>query len=137
MHFKGRRTILYPPGSSSTPYSHLLNDLSQPAENLYHLYETDKVFYWYITTVSPAYQGFGLAKRLAQLCIELAVKNGAGAIKMNSMSEYTARIGEKMGYSTLRSIDYATFEFNGIFPYANNKKLLSEHSTARFMVRKL
>jgi len=111
--------------------------INQPADSLFSLYKITKVFPWYMMAVSPSYQHRGIATQLAQLCIELGIEPGAGAIKVEAVSECTARMARKLGFSILQSVDYATFEYKGVTPYANNQKLLSEHSCARLMARSL
>lgn len=72
-----------------------------------------------------------------ELSVQLAIQNGAGAIQVEAVSEYTARAASKLGFETLKSIDYATFEYDGIHPLAGKEKMLSEHPAARFMARPL
>ncbi len=136
MHQEGikRRDV---PAEGVPLVQELWSVINQPADSLFSLYKTTKVFHWYMMAVSPSYQRRGIATQLAQLCIELGIEAGAGAIKVEAVSEYTARMARKLGFSILQSVDYATFEYKGVIPYADNHKLLSEHSCARFMARSL
>jgi len=105
--------------------------------NLFTLYETDKVLDIIIVTVSSDFGRKGLATKLMELSIQLAIQSGAGAIQVEAVSEYTARAASKLGFEILKSIDYATFEYDGIKPLAGKEKMLSEHPAARLMARRL
>lgn len=105
--------------------------------DLFTLYETDKIMEIFMVVVAQPFTKRGLATKLMQCAIELAARSGAGAIQMEAVSDYSARAALKFGFTSLKSIDYATFEYNGIKPLAENRELLAEHPTAHFMVRRL
>lgn len=105
--------------------------------DLFTLYETDKVIEIFMVVVAQPFTKRGLATKLMQCAIELATHCGAGAMQMEAVSDYSARAALKFGFTSLKSIDYAAFEYNGIKPLADNKELLAEHPTAHFMVRRL
>lgn len=136
LHQEGVERRDFPPEETSI-FKDMWNVLNQPADGLFSLFGTTKVFHWYMMAVSPPYQRRGIATQLAQLCVQLGVEAGAGAIKVEAASEYTSRLAAKLGFSIFQSIDYATFEYKGTTPLAGNRDLLSEHSTARFMGRSL
>jgi len=136
VHYEGVKRRDFPPEDVSL-FKEMWSVLNEPADGLFSLYKTTKVFHWYMTAVSPPYQRRGIATKLAQLCIQLGVEAGAGAIKVEAESEYTSRLADKLGFSTLKSVDYATFQYKGTKPLADNRYLLSEHSIARLMARSL
>lgn len=114
----------------------ILNALTKD-HNLFTLFKTDKVFEIAIVAVSSDYGKKGLATTLMELSIQIAIQNGAGAAQVEALSEYTARAASKLGFTVLKSIDYATFEYEGVTPLAGNEEMLSEHPAARFMARRL
>lgn len=110
--------------------------LSDP-HDLFQLYKTDKVLDTRFVAVTPDFGRKGLATKLMELSIQLAIQKEAGAIQVEAVSEYIARAAAKLGYTTLTSVDYATFEYDGIKPLAGNVEMLADHPTARFMARRL
>lgn len=105
--------------------------------DLFALYGTDKVLHWYMVAVSAQYGRRGLATKLLELTEELAVRNGAGAVKALAISEYAARAAVKRGFTTLNSVAYATLEYKGTRPLADCQESLGDHTTARFMALRL
>ena len=105
--------------------------------DLFKLYGTDKVLHLFAVAVHPSQGQQGLASRLYNLSIELAVSAGAGAIAVEALSEYTIRATTKLGFQVHNVIDYASFEYHGKRPLADCTELLADHSEARFMSRKL
>ena len=114
----------------------LLQALSDP-NNLFHLYKTDKVLDTRFVAVLPDFGRKGLATKLMELSIQLAIQKETGAIQVEAVSEYIARAADKLGYTTLTSVDYASFEYDGIKPLAGNVEMLVDHPTARFMALRL
>ena len=100
-------------------------------------YNTDKVLSLGLVAVDQQYGRLGLASILIKITMELARMNGAGAIKATVVSEYAARAFTKLGFETLRTIEYVDFEYNGEKSLANKMNLLNEHTRARFMARHL
>lgn len=113
-----------------------LQDLTKD-HDLFTIYRTEKVLAIDIVAVSSDFCKKRLATKLMELSIQLAIQSGAGAAQMEAVSEYTARSATKLGFTTLKAIDFAKFEYNGLKPFAGNEKMLSEHPTARFMARRL
>jgi hypothetical protein len=110
----------------------LLHDLEHGID-LFTTYNTKKVFALGILSVDQKYGRLGLATKLVNLSLELAKANGAGAVKCSVVSQHAAKAAIKNGLETIRTIDYATYEFNGNKPLAKFTDLLAEHSLARFM----
>ncbi len=105
--------------------------------DLFTLYNTDKVFEIAVVAVSTDYGRKGLATKLMEFSIQIAIEIGAGVVKVEAVSEHSAQIASKLDFTVLKSIDYATFEYDGIKPLAGNDEMLSEHPTARLMARRL
>ena len=105
--------------------------------DLFTLYNTDKVFEIAVVAVSSDYGRKGLATKLMEFSIQIAIEIGAGVVKVEAISEHSAQIASKLDFTVLKSIDYATFEYDGIKPLAGNYEMLSEHPTARLMARRL
>lgn len=114
----------------------LLDALKKNAD-LHEKYETNRILHLCMIAVSEQHCGEGLATKLNELSMDLAIQGGAGAIKTEAVSEYAAKSVAKLGFTVISSIDYATFEFNGTKPFADNADLLAEHPTARLMARRL
>lgn len=87
--------------------------------------------------VDKSHCKLGLATTLVGLSLELGKANGAGAVKVCAMSQYAATVAAKHGLEKLRTIDYATYEFNGEKPLAHLADLLAEHPVASFLARRL
>ena len=83
--------------------------------------------------VDQSYGRLGLATTLV-LSFELAQSYGAGVVRVYAVNEYAAKLASKYGMETLKTIDYATFEFNGGQLLACHKNLLNKHPVARYMV---
>jgi hypothetical protein len=88
-------------------------------------------------SVDKTYGQLGLATALAGLSLDLAKANNAGAVKCLAVSQYSAKTAAKNGLETIRTIYYATYEFNGDKPLDNLTDLLDEHPVARFMARRI
>lgn len=114
----------------------ILHDLTKD-HDLFTIYRTEKVLEINIVAVSSDFGKKGLATKLIELSIQLAIQSGAGAVQMEAVSEYTARSATKLGFTTLKTIDYSTYEYEGVKPFEKNDKMLSEHGTARFMALRL
>lgn len=114
----------------------ILQELTKD-HDLFTIYRTKKVLEINIVAVSSDFCKKGLATKLMELSIQLAIERGAGAVQIEAVSEYTARLATKLGFTTLKATDFAKFEYNGLKPFAGNRKMLSEHPTARFMARRL
>lgn len=105
--------------------------------DIYSMNNVDRVLRFSITSVSKPYQRFGLATKLFELSIDLAKVHGAGAIKVEAMSEYATRALIKLGFTVVKSIDYATYEYNGTRPLLALADQLDGHCTARLMTLRL
>jgi len=105
--------------------------------DLWKLYETERIFHFCAVTVHENYGRRGLAMKLNELGVQLAVQSGAGAIASEAVNCNAARVLAKLGFSTVKTLDYANFEFRGVKPLADNEELLSQHPIASLMVRKL
>ena len=81
------------------------------------------------------HQGLGI--KVLELAIARARESGAGAIKVEGINHVVTRNFTKFGFNAHKTIDYATFEFRGGKPLADNGELLSQHPVARLMVLKL
>lgn len=122
------------PGGTPTRLLYAIMQALTEDHDLFSLYKTDKVFEIRIVAVSSDFGRKGLATKLMELSIQIAIQNGAGVVETEAVSEYTSRAATKLGFITLKSIDYATYEYDGIKPFAGNEDMLKEHPTARFMV---
>lgn len=105
--------------------------------NLFPLYQTDYVFHMCIVAVSEQYARRGLATKLNEVSVQLAIQSGAGVMKAEAISEYAIRGLAKFGFAPIKTIDYATYQYKGVKPLAGNQELLAEHPVARLMVRRL
>jgi hypothetical protein len=114
----------------------LLDDLERGID-LFATYNTKTIFELWILSVDKTYGQLGLATELTRLTLDLAKANNAGAVICLAVSQYSAKAAAKNGLETIRTIDYATYEFNGDKPLANLTDLLAEHPVARFMARRL
>jgi hypothetical protein len=114
----------------------LLDDLERGID-LFATYNTKTIFELWILSVDKTYGQLGLATALAGLSLDLAKANNAGAVICSAVSQYSAKAAAKNGLETIRTIDYATYEFNGDKPLANLTDLLDEHPVARFMARRI
>jgi len=94
-------------------------------KDLFDLYKTDKVLDTRVVAVSPEFGRKGLATKLMELSIQLAVQKEAGAIQVQAVSEHIARAAAKLGYTTLTSVDYASFEYDGIKPLSGKVEMLA------------
>lgn len=104
--------------------------------DLYDLYQTDLLIHFCMVSVDEQYGRRGLATKLIELAIPLASQCGAGAIKAEALSDYAARGFAKLGFTTHKTIDYASFEYKGVKPLLENEKLLAEHRAATLMARR-
>ncbi|KAI9565531.1 hypothetical protein GHT06_009323 [Daphnia sinensis] len=114
----------------------LLTDL-EAGINLFTTFNTDKVLSLAMMAVDKNYCKLGLATTLVGLSLELGKANGAGAVKVCAVSQYAAKVAAKHGLETLRTIDYATYEFEGGKPLAHFDALLAEHPVAAFLACRL
>ena len=105
--------------------------------DLFKFYETDRILHCCIISVSDEYGRRGLAAKLIQASTDLAAANGAGAVKAEAVSEFAARAIAKLGFSVVKSIDYASFEINGTKPLASVPELVHQHPTARLMAKRV
>ena len=114
----------------------LLGDLEEGID-LFTTFNTKKILALAMMAVDKSYGQLGLATTLVSLSLELAKANGAGAVKVCAVSQHAARVAAKNGLETIRTIDYATYEFNGEKPLAHLTDLLAEHPFALFMARRI
>ncbi|EFX76241.1 hypothetical protein DAPPUDRAFT_249096 [Daphnia pulex] len=114
----------------------LLGDLEEGID-LFTTFSTKKILALAMMAVDKSYGQLGLATTLVSLSLDLAKANGAGAVKVCAVSQHAARVAAKNGLETIRTIDYATYEFNGEKPLAQLTDLLAEHSVAVLMARRL
>ncbi len=114
----------------------LFEELNREVD-LFARYETDRIFHLCMVAVSDQYGRRGLATKLNELAVKLAVQCGAGAIKAEAVSEYPARSAIKQGFDLIKSIDYATFVYDGLRPLASVQELVQQHPTVRLMARRL
>ena len=129
--------VVLPPANESLALIMSLIDALEQGIDLFEKYNTEKVFYLAMMAVDKTFGGLGLASKLVEFSLELAKANGTGAVKVCAMSDFAAKVAAKQGLETIRTIDYATFEFNGDKPLAYLPDLLSEHPVARFMARRI
>lgn len=115
----------------------VLKEVVRGTPDLFALYETDKIFHLIALSVHKDYCMRGLATRLNKLSLQLAVRSGAGAAKAEAVSEYAFRSFTKLGFEVIKSVDYATFEFQGTTPLAGEHEMLSQHTAARLVARRL
>lgn len=114
----------------------LFAELSRGVD-LFDMYGTDRIFHLCMVAVSEEYSRRGLATKLNELSVEMAIQSGAGAMKAEAVSEYPARSAIKQGFSVINSINYANFLYAGTTPLANVPELVQEHPTVRLMARRL
>ncbi|EFX79773.1 hypothetical protein DAPPUDRAFT_319214 [Daphnia pulex] len=114
----------------------IIDDLERGID-LFTTYNTKTIFELWIMSVDKTYGQLGIATALASLSLDLAKANNAGAVKCLAVSQYSAKAAAKNGLETIRTIDYATYEFNGDKPLANLTDLLAEHPVARLMARRI
>lgn len=114
----------------------MMDDLTKDFD-LFETFKTDKVFCMVILSVDPSYGRLGLGATLVEMSLELARSCGAGGVNVYTFSDYAARIASKHGMETLKSIEYATFKFNGDRPLACEEDLLKDHSAVHYKARNL
>ncbi|EFX79774.1 hypothetical protein DAPPUDRAFT_319216 [Daphnia pulex] len=114
----------------------LLDDLERGID-LFATYNTKTIFELWMLSVDKTFGQLGIATALASLSLDLAKANNAGAVKCLAVSQYSAKAAAKNGLETIRTIDYATYEFNGDKTLANLTDLLAEHPVARLMARRI
>lgn len=114
----------------------LLGDLEEGID-LFTTFKTKKILALAMMAVDKTFGQLGLATTLVRLSLELAKANGAGAVKVCAVSQHAAKVAAKNGLETIRTIDYATYEFNGVKPLAHLTDLLAEHPVALFMARQI
>ncbi len=102
--------------------SAVLQSLNKDVD-LWKLCETDRIFHFCVAAVNEKYGRRGLAMKLRELSIELAVQSGAGAIATEPINCNSVRGLTKLGFNTVKTLDYATFEFRGVRPLADNVDL--------------
>jgi hypothetical protein len=90
----------------------LLDDLERGID-LFATYNTKTIFELWIMSVDKKFGQLGLATELTRLTLDLAKTNNAGAVICLALSQYSAKAAAKNGLETIRTIDYATYEFNG------------------------
>lgn len=105
--------------------------------DVFTIYKTNKTLILQMLGVHQQYCGLGLGSTLVKLSLELAEKHGAGAVAVVALNEAAAKLAANNGLESLRTIDYATFEVNGVKPLANEAKLLAEHRVAKLMARSI
>ena len=105
--------------------------------DLFALLETDRFFHLGDLTVSCDYARQGLATKLYQLSLEIAVKLGVPAAKTYAASTYTAKLAAKLGFSTFNTVDYATLEHKGTMPFTKYPDVLVDHPSVLLMARRL
>ena len=103
--------------------------------DLFKMYKTDRVRHLFAVGVLAQYGRQGLASRLYQLSIELAISAGVGAMAVDAFSEYAYRATSKLGFTVLRVINFATYEYKGGKPLADCGDL--DHFATRYMARSL
>lgn len=103
--------------------------------DLFTIYNKNKTFILQMLGVDKQYSGLGLGSMLVKLSINLAKRHGAGAVAVLALNEAAAKLAARNGLEVLRTIDYATFELNGVQRLANESRLLAEHRVAKFMAR--
>ena len=52
-------------------------------------------------------------------------------------SSYTAKLADDLGYTTLRTMDYASLEHNGTSPFSKYPEELAKHPTFSLMARRI
>lgn len=114
----------------------LLTDL-EAGIDLFTTFNTNKILSLAMMAVDESYCKLGLATTLVGLSLELGKANGAGAVKVCAVSRHAAKVAAKHGLETLRTIDYATYEFEGATPLAHLDDLLAEHPVAAFLACRL
>lgn len=127
-----------PPSGDNDPWRMVsaLHSEMKGELDLFDKYQTDKVLHLFIMAVSSQYVRLGLATTLVELSLELAKANGVGAVYTEATNYHTVTITSKHGFESLRTVDYATFEFEGAKPFAGNDEMLAEFPIASFMARR-
>lgn len=120
--------------SPSTLVRAMIEALSQDVD-LFDLHKTDKIINFHVVAVMPLYSRLGLATKLFQLSMDLANRKGIAAAKIEAFSSFAANAAAKLGFVTVKSIEYATFEYQGIKPLENVPELNQLHPSVRLMSR--
>lgn len=105
--------------------------------DIYSKYSTERVIIFVMMSVGSKYGRLGLAKKMVEISLEFGKTAGAGAAKAEAVSTYAAKALAKAGFETLKTIDYATFEFKDDTPLARETAMLDEHSKGLLMARSL
>ena len=106
--------------------------------DLFSRYKTSKIAYIHTCAIRADHVcsglSLGLAPAMGSLVSKLAWKNGARAVKAEAFTASSARASMIGYFETLRSIDLANFEMDGIKPLANVLSELGDNRIARLMV---
>lgn len=101
--------------------------------DLYSTYQADRILSIHILTVHPAYARRGIAKKMIQLSVQIGENQGAGAVEVGALNQYTFQAAAGLGFETLADLDLATFEMDGTRPFENDHTLIKEHPKVRFL----
>ena len=105
--------------------------------DLFNQFQTDRIMNFAMTAVlSPDYtrRNTTVRKRMVLFCTNIAIQQGAGAIKAEI---FTGFIKTDEEGDIIRTIDYATFHLSdGSFPFAN-VTMDPTHKSARLLARKV
>lgn len=70
---------------------------------------------------------------MTKISCQLAEAHGAGAIKVNALNQYTFQAAVACGFHTHATLDFSSFELDGVKIFENDPVFLNEHLKARLM----
>lgn len=118
------------------PIAVIMRQFHSGIPDFFAMFQTERIFHIVIITVIEQYGRQGLATKMNKLSLQLALQNGAGAAKVETISAYAARSFLKLGFEVFKTIDYATLEVLGTTPLAGDE-MLADHPEANLMARRL
>ena len=102
---------------------------------MFSTYNTNRILHIGNLSVHPVYTRLGLGKKLIQLSCQVAEANGAGAIEVEALNQYTFQAAVACGFQTHATLDFLSFELDGVKLFENDPVFLNEHPKARLMAR--
>lgn len=122
------------PQSAMQHFDFILETLSKDLD-LFGRYNTEKLFHFVLMAVDPRYGNQGLAKKLLQISVDVARKNGAGLVTMEAVNKYALKAGVKNGFEVINSIEFAAFKER--IPSGTFQELINENPKAYILVKPL
>ena len=105
--------------------------------NFFDIFEIDEIMHNIMVAVSPDYTQLGLASKMYQLSLDIAIANGVKAVKTEAANIYTAKVATKLRYTPYKVLDLASLEYLGTRPLANYPEITSHNPKAHLLARRV